>query len=210
MRKRIVQQSTFTKETKTIQKRTRHTQLRQDSGKTKKKTNLCSWPLASFVAATFLSCCRISRESFSCFDASWRRSCYNDEWYVTIERMQKAKQRNLRRIRSLRNNQKPFSFYNGVSVLHCWIPPIEELLELTDQTSHYVKLLRCRFCRCWIVLAAVRKRSQQLRTMYTVRTCSALWEGYDRQDFANCRLVFNQCPAVSMETILCKARAWPQ
>ena len=50
----------------------------------------------------------------------------------------------------------------------------------------------------------------KLRTMYTVRTCSALWEGYYRQDFVNCRLVFNQCAAVSMETILCNARAWPQ
>ena len=36
-----------------------------------------SWSVASWVAETFLSYCRIRRESFSCFEACCRRSCWN-------------------------------------------------------------------------------------------------------------------------------------
>ena len=38
---------------------------------------LCNWSLVSCEAATFLSCCRISLDTLSCFDACCRRSCYN-------------------------------------------------------------------------------------------------------------------------------------
>ena len=38
---------------------------------------LCNWSLVSCEAATFLSCCRMSLDTLSCFDACCRRSCYN-------------------------------------------------------------------------------------------------------------------------------------
>ena len=38
---------------------------------------LCNWSLVSCEAATFLSCCLISLDTLSCFDACCRRSCYN-------------------------------------------------------------------------------------------------------------------------------------